>query len=276
MGPAAVQTVMRNAYTGLKQMKILVHILLLGLFSGCSNIYYLSHKQDILANDREIKTLTDLIDRNDYRTLFLRLKIDNDNIVHGTDTLGFDYFRQNDHRAFNEVISFGTSLILFRDSILSVSINPSFFTVHPLIADHYRETFKSCGWVKGDRHYFKNKVCNFQASTVPLEDQDLRYRAKANSHLDSLMSPLHQDVNSGYLTDLNSEELFYLMHSISPHVRTGVIKHIKCNKIRTNKSIDRWTEEVIKNSPFMLMRVSECIFDYRPIGDFLTCDTLRK
>lgn len=267
--------VMRNVDERISEMNRLIFILLFGLLVGCTPIYYLNNKKQILDNDNEIKILTDLINKNDYRTFLSRLKINNELIYHGKDTLGFNYFRQNDHRCLNDEICFSTSLIMYNDSILSISINPSFFRIRPIISNHYKKTLKKCGWTHEHKNYFKSKYCNYSSSTIPLTDNDLNFKPKVNSHLDSLMSPLYQDNKSGYLSKLTADELYYLMHSINPSVRTSVIKYIKCNKIKTTNSIDQWTKIIIKNSPFMLARLSQCIFDNRPIDYFLNCDSLK-
>lgn len=269
---ASLQNVMRNVDKRISDMNRLIFILLFGLIVGCTPIYFLNNKKQILYNDNEIKTLTDLINKNDYKTFLSRLKISNDIAYYSKDTLGFNYFRQMNDRCLNDDICFSTSVILYNDSIISISVNPSFSWIRPIIQNHYKKTFKKFGWTHEHENYFKSKYFNYSASTIPLTVNDVNFKLKVNSHFDSLMSPFYPNNKSDYLSNLTTDELFYLMHSISPHVRTGVIKHIKCNKIQTNSTIDKWTEIVIKNSPFMLAWLGGCNYAYEPIDYFIKCD----
>jgi hypothetical protein len=160
-------------------------------------------------------------------------------------------------------------------SIISLTVYPSFFRIKPIIAGHYKRTFKKAGWKfnKGYGYNFESKICGFRNSTVPIFDSAFTSLSKSNTCLDSVMSP---NVNNKQCYDriknsLTENDLLYLMHSIDPKTRLLVVRQIKCSGIETSKHTSDWMNHVIKNSPRFRTFVSQCIIEDKPIEYFLDC-----
>jgi len=255
-------------------LRLISFIFILCGLTSCTPIYVLINKQKVKENDLKIRELSGLISNNNYKEFFSRLTINNDNFFSAFDTLGFGYYKEIDNRFFNDELWFGTTTIKFNDSIISMSVYPQFFGIRPIMQRHYKRQFIKAGWQinRGNRYDFESKILGFHNSILPIADESFTYRPEPNLNIDSLMSPLVYTEAFDRLKDsLTENDLLYLLHSTNPKTRTIVIKHIKCNKIKTDNKTDDWIREVIKNSPQLLTRLSQCVFDYKPIEYFLDC-----
>jgi hypothetical protein len=256
-------------------MKFGIPILFLLFLTSCTPIYLIINKQNVKENDKQICDLTELIMKDDYKSFLSKLTINNDLIYNDKDTLGFGYYRDVDHRCLNDEICFGTNTIRHNDSIISMTVYPSFFRIKPIIAGHYKRKFKKSGWKikRGYGFNFEEKIYGFHNSTLPISDTNFTYRPKPDLNIDSLMSPLAY--NSKYFNcikdSLTENDLLYLLHSISPSTRLIVAKHIKCKNIKIDIKTEEWIRTVIEHSPQLLTRLSQCVFVYKPIEYFLDC-----
>jgi hypothetical protein len=256
-------------------MKFGFTILLLLLLTSCTPIYLAKNRQKVKDNDQQISDLSNLIWNDDYQSFLNKVTINNELIYNDKDTLGFGYYRDVDYRCYNDEICFGTHIIRSNDSIISMTVYPSFFRIKPIIAGHYKRKFKKAGWKfkKGYGYNFESKICGFQNSTIPVSDTAFTYRPKQNPCIDSLMSP---NVNKSKCFDrikdnLTENDLLYLLHSINPWTRLTVVKHIKCKNIQTSYKTTEWMNYVIKTSPQFKTMLSRCIMADKPIEYFLDC-----
>lgn len=256
-------------------MKFCYLILVICLISGCTPFYLLVNKKKVKENDKQIKELSELIFKDDYRTFLSKLTLNNEYIYSDKDTLGFGYFIDIDTRCFMNEICFGTQTIKRNDSIISMKVYPTDACLSPNIMRHYKRKFKKAGWKfeKGYGFNFEQKICGFKNSLVAIDDTGFSYRPNPNPCIDSLMSPnISKSKCFNKIKDsLTENDLLYLMHSINPSTRLIVVKHIKCNNIQTSSETRDWINLVIKNSPEFKTFVSPCIMADKPIEYFLDC-----
>lgn len=247
------------------------------LFAACGPIYRLSHKKQTRASDEGLKQLTAFVNANNRAAFMAALRVDSDYVSFDkNDTLGFGYFKRERRLYTGNQNSFETYAIIFNDSILSISVTPSYANVNRHLYKHYRHTLQKLGWEYNFDGYFKSKYFDFETSTKPIPDKGLTYKPVKNSHLDSLMSPFYQVETSDYLGKMSIDELHYLSHSISPHRRVGVMKRIKCDSLIANEAFNSWLSEVKKSTPFMLagamLNGRAVFFGYQPLDYFLNCE----
>jgi hypothetical protein len=275
-----MQIVSSNAMTTNKSkqstgMKLGYTILFLLFLTSCTPIYLIINNQKVKDNDKQISDLSNLIMNDDYQSFLNKLTINNKNIYNAKDTLGFGYYLDVDHRCFNDEICFGTNTIRIKDSIISMTVYPSFFRIKPIIAGHYKRKFKKAGW-KFERGYgynFESKICGFKNSTIPITDTGFIYQPNSNVCFDSLMSPNVKTTKcfDRIKDNLTENELLYLLHSTNPRTRLIVVKHIKCKNIQTSKKTTEWMNYVIKTSPQFKTNLSRCMIADKPIEYFLYC-----
>jgi len=248
-------------------------ILMLLFLTSCTPIYTLQHKEKVKNNDVQLRELSALITDKDYKLFIDRTAINNHVVYNSIDTLGFGYFMYNDERCLNDEICFWTQVLKYNDSIVSISTAPSFFRIKPAIEWHYQRMLKRMGWIStGDYCRFENKICNFQSSTLPIEDNAFTYRPKYNPTMDSLMSAHTTVALSRIKSRLSENDLLYLLHSNNRWTRVQVIRYIKCNNIQISLQTAEWMNYVIKNSPRLPVKYSQCLIGTEPIKYFLDCE----
>jgi hypothetical protein len=256
-------------------MKFIFNFFLLFGLVSCTPIYISKNKQRVKDNDKHIAELTDLIIHDNYSFFLSQLKINNEFIYNAKDTLGFGYYMDIDHRCYNDEICFGTTTIRQNDSIVSVTVYPSFSSINPVITRHYERTFKKSGWKfkGGFGNNFESKIFGFKNSINAVADPKFTYRPKPNKDIDSLMSPIvsYSKRFDLILDSLTENDLLYLLHSVNPGTRLLAIKHIKCKNIPISNETNDWMNYVIRTSPRYRTMVSRCVMMDKPIEYFLDC-----
>lgn len=254
-------------------MKDKLAILVLLFLTGCTPIYTLQHKEKVRSNDNELAELTALIRNNQYKLFLDRTAFNSKVSDKSVDTLGFGYLMYNDERCANDEICFSTHVLKYNDSIVSISTTPSFGRIKPAIEWHYQKVLKKIGWLStGTYCRFENKICNFQFSALPIADNAFTYRPKYNLTMDSLMSPHTTVALSRMKNRLTENDLLYLLHSTNRWTRVQVIRHIKCNNIQVTHQTAEWMNYIIRKSPRLPAKYSQCLIGTEPINYFLDCN----